>query len=195
MEQLTEFVAKSFVDSKPPAAAALVMEQDRKESTTCSSTSSLNAAHMISNILSTMPQMSSSPGQWPLAYPFPLFGGAPELNAFHSKLALNSMVERFSEIQHHLNRTHQLHYPASMLYNHKTSMFPLIMSDDTSGASRNQAISDKDSKNSTLETSECKENSDSGESLRCNRKHEPLCKLTQCKTGHVDKLLPNLATA
>lgn len=129
MEQLTEFVAKSFIDSKPPVI------EDSKNCSTSSSASSaapLNAAHMISNILSTMPQMSqASGGQWSLPYPFPLFTSQADLSSFHSKYAINTMVERFSEMQHQLSRSHSLHYPTSMLYNHK-QMFPFLVPADVS---------------------------------------------------------------
>lgn len=136
MEQLTEFVAKSFVESKPPVI------EDCKNSSTSASASScapMNAAHMISNILSTMPQMSPvSGGQWSLPYPFPLFSSQPDLSSFHSKYAINTMVERFSEIQHQLNRSHSLHYPTSMLYNHK-QMFPFLVPEDVSSLMRKEA--------------------------------------------------------
>ena len=160
MEQLTEFVAKSFVESKPPP----VIGEDRKEAT-CS-TATINAAHMISNILSTMPQMSSVSNHWPLTYPFPLFTGQPELSAFHSKFAINSMVERFSEIQHQLNQSQQLHYPTTMLYSHKSAIFPFLLSNETSTLLRNET-KDKDNINSSLRTHECNENSDPGKLLQC----------------------------
>lgn len=135
MEQLTEFVAKSFIESKPP-----VIENSKHCPTTSSSSSSapINAAHMISNILSTMPQMSPvSAGQWSLPYPFPLFSSPPDLSSFHSKFAINTMVERFSEIQHQINRSHSLHYPTSMLYNHKP-MFPFLVPEDAPSLLRDE---------------------------------------------------------
>ena len=134
MEQLTEFVAKSFTESKPP-----VIEADVKNCPPAPSSSApINAAHMISNILSTMPQMSPvSAGQWSLPYPFPLFSSQPDLSSFHSKFAINTMVERFSEIQHQLNRSHSLHYPTSMLYNHKP-MFPFLVPENASSLLRDE---------------------------------------------------------
>lgn len=140
MEQLREFVAKSFVDGK----AAPVVQAEVKDSLPVSS-APINAAHMISNILSTMPQMSAASTHWPLSYPFPLFASQPELSAFHSKMAINSVVEKFSELQHKLNQSHHLHYPASMLYSHKTATFPFFVHEGSTFLAHDQAreIGDK----------------------------------------------------
>lgn len=119
MEQLTEFVAKSFAEGKPPVV--LDNEKDPNKAT------QMQAAHMISNLFSTMPPMPTTT-PWSL-YPFPLFSSQTEMNSpFHSKLSLNSMMERFGEIQSHLSRPHShLHYPTSMMYTPKSPIFPLLL--------------------------------------------------------------------
>lgn len=131
MEQLTEFVAKSFVDGKS-MGDKLVSE---------SAHSSLNAtAHMVSNILSTIPvnHTATPTVHWPFpsSYPFPLFATtSDQASSFvHSKsFAINSMMERFNEMQHQLNqRSHSLHAAAaaSMLYStHRSTLLPLLVTE------------------------------------------------------------------
>ena len=176
MEQLTEFVAKSFVESKVAPVVDEVKESSAPPSVP------INAAHMISNILSTMPQMSSTSAPWPLPYPFPLFAGQPELSAFHSKFAINSMVERFSEIQHQLNRSHHLHYPASMLYGHKTTMFPFLVPEESPGLLRDGA---REIDKNGFHQSESK-TSDAGESVfHCEIQRTSIMQMDRQKSGHV----------
>lgn len=128
MEQLTEFVAKSFVEAKPtPPPQPVALEADKDPPPP------VQTAHVISNLFSIPPMSSAGPtttasGQWPL-YPFPLFQPAEMTSAFQSKFSLNSMMERFGEIQNHFSRSSGsgFHYPPSMLYSQKSPVFPLLL--------------------------------------------------------------------
>lgn len=180
MEQLTEFVAKSFIESKPP-----VIEDSKSCPTSASesSTAPINAAHMISNILSTMPQMSpASGGQWSLPYPFPLFTSQPDLSSFHSKYAINTMVERFSEMQHQLNRSHSLHYPTSMLYNHK-QMFPFLVPEDVSSLMRKEVSERENAGKIDFRPENCVKTNSSGEQIyHCEIKVDAIIQMN-CRQG------------
>lgn len=157
MEQLTEFVSKSFVEGNQLSEIAHCSSKSLTGSDPASEPSPVHAA-VISNLLSTMPPIS---GASPFSlYPLSLLGLTkqpsesntissphmqqcgffssgvqPELShsaLFPHKFYLGSMVERFGELQQQFGRSsgHHLpihHYATSSAMHHSASQRGPIM--------------------------------------------------------------------
>ena len=187
MEQLTEFVAKSFVPTPQaglPVPASITPQTSPLTSSTpspplalpevnekCSEikissplnnnnnvqhnnsvNSSLSTAYMISNLISNIsPSLPPIAPTWPgTLYPLTsLFGGNQindQLAGLHSKLAFNTMIERFQEIQHQLARSQQysgqlFNYPQATQATIPTHTFPFLVARDNEISNKHTSIS------------------------------------------------------